>query len=159
MEFLDFLYTELKLTYYPMRAAKEFLFAVPQFLTEPLSQSDRECIAKYVKSIFNQDPPIPKRPHLVTWNVDIALNFLQQWADNEKLQLNDLGGKISLLILLATICRISDVAQLDMACSTTMEQGLEFRLQHPTKYFTENNMVFGVTNFFIFPWMKSQLFR
>ena len=90
MEFLDFLYTELKLTYYPMRARKEFLFAVSQFCIEPLSQWDREFIAKYVKSIFNQDPPIPQRPCLVTWNVDIALDFLQQWEDNETLQLNDL---------------------------------------------------------------------
>ena len=146
LEFLDFLHLDLKLTYYPMRAAKEFLSAVSKFLKDPLSQSDCECIAKYIKSIFNQNPPIPKRPHLVTWNVDIALDFLQQWDDNQNLQLNNLGGKILLLILLATMCRISDVAQLDMATSTTTDTGLEFHLQNPTKCFTENNMVFGGTN-------------
>ena len=137
---------DLKLTYYLIRAAKEFLSAVSKFLKDPLSQSDSECIAKYVKSIFNQNPPIPKRPCLITWNVDIALNFLQQWDDNQQLQLNDLGDKISLLILLATMCRISDVAQLDMATSTTTDSGLEFCLQNPTKCFTENNMAFGGTN-------------
>ena len=146
LEFLHFLHSDLKLTYYPMRAAKEFLSAVSKFLRDPLTQSDRECIAKYVKSIFNRNPPIPKRPRLVTWNVDVALDFLQQWDDNQKLQLNDLAGKISLLILLSTMCRISDVAQLDMATSTATDSGLEFRLQNPTKCFTENNMAFGGTN-------------
>ena len=146
LEFLDFLNSDLKLTYYPMRAAKDFLSAVSKFLRDPLTQSDRECIAKYVKNIFNRNPPIPKRPRLITWNVDIALDFLQQWDDNQKLQLNDLAGKISLLILLSTMCRISDVAQLDMATSTATDSSLEFRLQNPTKCFTENNMAFGGTN-------------
>ena len=99
-----------------------------------------------MKSIFNRNPPIPKRPRLITWNVDIALDFLQQWDDNQKLQLNDLAGKISLLILLSTMCRISDVAQLDMATSTATDSGREFHLQNPTKCFTENNMAFGGTN-------------
>ena len=50
-----------------------------------------------------------------------------------------------MLILLANMCRISDVAQLDLAQMTRGDGHLSFRLETPTKNFTEANMNFGGT--------------
>ena len=48
-----------------------------------------------------------------------------------------------MLILLANMCRISDVAQLDLAQMTRGEGHLSFWLETPTKTFTEANMNFS----------------
>ena len=80
---------------------------------------------------------------MITWNVDVVLDYFIAAGDNESLLLNDLAGKISMLVMLSTMCRLSDVLQLDMKNMTETEDFLEFRLDTPTKTFTEYNMAFG----------------
>ena len=143
LSFLDYCSTTLDLSFYPIRYTKEFLFTVSRFLVRPLSESDRECILKFVKGVFHQKPPIPTRPRMVTWNVDVVLDFLNAWHENEAMSLNDLAGKMALLTLLASMCRIGDVCQMDIKAMTKKEKSLEFRLATPTKTFTENNLGWG----------------
>ena len=134
---------ELHLTFYAIRASKEFLFAVSRLLIKPFSESDKECITKYIRGVFNRRPLIPRRNRMVTWNVDVVLDYFTAAGDNKSLPLNDLAGKISMLVMLSTMCRLSDVSQLDILNMTETQDFLEFRLDTPTKTFTEYNMAFG----------------
>ena len=136
----------LDLSFYLIRYTKEFLFTISKFLVCPLSESDRECILKFVKGIFHKNPPILIHPRMVTWNVDVVLDFLTDWSDNEDMSLNDLVGKMSLLTLLASMCHIGDICQIDIRNMSWREDSLEFRLDTPTKMFTEHNMDWGGTS-------------
>ena len=80
---------------------------------------------------------------MVTWNVDVVLDYFTSAGDNKGLPLNDLAGKISMLVMLSTMCRLSGVSQLDINNMTETPNFLEFRLDTPTKTFTEYNMAFG----------------
>ena len=143
LAYLDYCVNDLHLTFYAIRASKEFLFAVLRLLIKPFSESDKECITKYIQGVFNKRPPIPHRNRMVTWNVDVVLDYFTSAGDNEGLPLNDLAGKISMLVMLSTMCRLSDVSQLDINNMTETPNFLEFRLDTPTKTFTEYNMAFG----------------
>ena len=146
---LDFLYhcvEKLNLSFYAMRATKEFLVTISKLLTKPLSSSDLECMSKFIRGVFNARPPVPyTKSSPVTWNVDIPLTYIKNGPSNEEMGMSQLGGKIAMLILLANMCRISDVAQLDLAQMTRGEGHLSFWLETPTKTFTKANMNFGGT--------------
>ena len=124
------------MTFYAIRASKEFLFAVSRL-------SIKECITKYIRGVFNKRPPIPHRNRMVTWNVDMVLDYFTNEGDNESLPLNDLAGKIPMLVMLSTMCMLSNVSQLDIKNMTESDDFVEFRLDTPTKTFTEYNMAFG----------------
>ena len=127
-----------------MRATKEFLVNISKLLTTPLSRSDMECMSKFIRGVFNARPLVPyTKSSPVTWNVDIPLSYIKNGPSNEEMGMSQLGGKIAMLILLANMCRISDMAQLDLAQMTRGEGHLSFRLETPTKTFTEANMNFG----------------
>ena len=140
LSFLDYCRSTLDLSFYPIRYTKEFLFTISKFLAHPLSDSDKECIVKFVKGVFHQNPPILTHPCMVTWNVDVVLDFLMDWSNNEDMSLNDLVGKMSLLTLLASMCRIGDICQMDIRNMSRRDDSLEFRLDAPTKMFTEHNI-------------------
>ena len=143
--YLDYCVNELHLTFYAIRASKEFLFAISRLLVKPFSDSDKECIAKYIQGVFNKRPLIPHRNRMVMWNVDVVLDYFVTAGSNESIPLNDLAGKISMLVMLSTMCRLSDVAQLNTKNMTETSDLVEFRLDTPTKTFTEYNMASGGT--------------
>ena len=101
-----------------------------------LSQSQMGCIYRYVQGVFNRNPPIKKS--MKTWDIDIALDYFKASGSNNELPLNDLAGKISLslLILLSRMCRIGEVAQLDLKHMEQTQGRLTFTLPKPTKTFT-----------------------
>ena len=63
---------------------------------------------------------------MVTWNVDVVLDYFTSAGDNAALALNNLAGKISMLVILSTMCRLSDVSQLDLKNMTETENFVEF---------------------------------
>ena len=127
-----------------MRAQKEFLFSVSKLLNNKLSVSDKECITKYDKGCFNLKPPIPHvRSAPVSWNVDTVLNHINVGKDNKELGMNELAGKITMWVLLTNMCRLGDVAQLDLSNLSRSEVCLKFRLPNPTKMFTKAAMMQG----------------
>ena len=144
LEFLHHGVTVWNLTYYSLRACKEFLFNVSQFITSPLTASDKECIKQFLRGVFNTNPPVRQRPRLVTWNVDMVLDYLSGAGDNDAIPLNNLAGKACMLIMLSTMCRMGDAFQLDTREMAQIEEYISFRLSHPTKTFTDNNCDFGV---------------
>ena len=82
---------------------------------------------------------------MVTWNVDVVLDYFTSAGSNETIPLNDLAGKISILVMLSTMCRLSYVSQLNTKNMTETRDLVEFRLETPTKTFTKYNMAFGGT--------------
>ena len=48
LAYLDCCVNELHLTFYAIRASKEFLFAVSRLLIKPFPDLDKECITKYI---------------------------------------------------------------------------------------------------------------
>ena len=150
LEFLHPGVTVWNLMYYLLRACKEFLFNVSRFITSPFTASDKECIKQFLRGVFNTNPPVRQRPQLVTWNVDVVLDYLSGAGDNDAIPLNNLAGKACMLIMLSTMCRMGDAFQLDTREMARTEEYISFRLSHPTKTFTDNSCDFGsrgATNF------------
>ena len=48
LAYLDYCVNELHLMFYAIRAANEFLFTISRLLVKPFSDSNRECITKYI---------------------------------------------------------------------------------------------------------------
>ena len=143
LEFLHHGVTVWNLTYYSLWACKEFLFNVSRFITSPLTASDKECIKQFLRGVFNTNPPVRQCPWLVTWNVDVVLDYLSGAGDNDAIPLNNLAGKACMLIMLSTMCRMGDAFQLDTREMAWTEEYISFRLSHQTKTFTDNNCDFG----------------
>ena len=59
LEFLHHGVSVWKLTYYLLRACKEFLFNVSQFLMSPLTVSDKECIKQFLRGGVQHQPASP----------------------------------------------------------------------------------------------------
>ena len=89
-----------------------------------------------MKGVFNKKPPIKQRSKLRSWDVDIVLDHLVSGADNKVMDLSELAGKLCLLILLNRMCRIGELAILDLEKMEISEGSVCFTLPVPTKTFT-----------------------
>ena len=99
-----------------------------------MSLDKKEVIAKFMKGVFNKKPPIKQR--LKLWDIDIVLDHLVSGADNKVMDLSELAGKLCLLILLSRMCRIGELAMLDLEKMEISEGSVCFTLPVPTKIFT-----------------------
>ena len=79
---------------------------------------------------------------MVTWNVDVVLDYLTRAGDSDAIPLNNLAGKVCMLIMLSTMHRMGDVYQLDITEMKGKDDYVSFRLKNPTKTFTDNNCDF-----------------
>ena len=101
-----------------------------------LTNADKEVINKFMQGVFNTKPPVKTRSKLKSWDVDIALDYLTVGPDNKVMDLSDLAGKLCLLVLLSRMCRIGELAQLDLEHMVISEGSVCFTLPVPTKTFT-----------------------
>ena len=144
LECLQFCFEQLKLSYYAIRQMKEFVFCMSKLLNNSLSTSDRECIVRFVKGVFNERPPIKfSKTAPISWNVDTVLKYFKNHKGNHDMGLNELGGKAALLVLLSTMCRIGDVSQMNINRMKHNGDYIEFELSTPTKTFTDNSSYGG----------------
>ena len=136
LEFLEYLSSKLKLSYNAIRDGKQFIMAINKLKKVAMSQDEKEVIAKFMKAIFNKKPPIKQWPKLKSWDVDIVLDHIISQADNKAMELAELAGKLCLLVLLSRMCRIGELAMLDLENMEISEGSISFTLPVPTKMFT-----------------------
>ena len=89
---------------------------------------------KFLRGVFNEQPPIPKPK--CTWDVNIVLDYFVTLGPNDQLQYLQLAGKCALLLMLATMCRLGDIMQTDLTHMKRINNGVEFHLSKPTKTFS-----------------------
>ena len=135
LDFLEYLSTGLELSYCAVYDGKQFVMAIVKLLGSTLSATDKEVVNKFMKGIFNKKPPI-KRLKMRSWDVDIALDFFSNGSKNKNLLISELAGKVCLLILLSRMCRIGELALLDLEHMEILDGAMTFTLQMPTKTFT-----------------------
>ena len=136
LDFLYYLSTGLNLTYCDVQDGKQFVMAIVKLLGNSLSAADKEVMSKFMKGIFNKKPPIKEHSKMHSWDVDIALDFFSTGCKNEHLLISELAGKVCLLILPSRMCRIGELALLDLEHMDIMDSAVTFTLQMPTKTFT-----------------------
>jgi len=73
--------------------------------------NESELPSRYIKGKLNQRPP---RGLSAIWNAEDALLKLESWGRTESLTLDQLTRKTVLLLRLATACRTSDLALIDV---------------------------------------------
>ena len=136
LEFLKYLSTDLELSYNAVQDGKQFVMAINKLKKVGMSSDEKEVITKFMKGVFNKKPPIKQRLKLRSWNVDIVLDHLVSGADNKVMDLSELAGKLCLLIPLNRMCRIGELAILDLEKMEISEGSVCFTLPVPTKTFT-----------------------
>ena len=114
LEFLEHLSSELQLSYNAVRDGKQFVMAINKLKKVAMSPADKEVIAKFMKAVFNKKPPIKHRPKIKSWDVDIVLDHIVSQENNAAMELSELAGKLCLLVLLSRMCRIGELALLDL---------------------------------------------
>jgi len=69
-------------------------------LEEKCTVGSHPLVCKFLRGVFNRRPIIPKSS--VTWDTDVALNFLRKWSPAKCLSLSQWTTKVVLLCLLVT---------------------------------------------------------
>ena len=92
-----------------------------------------------MQASFNVKPPRREKcTH--AWDVNIALDFLPKLGNNYAMPLNTLASKRELLILLAKMCRLSEVCDLKLSCMKWFSDSVEFTLPALTKMYYISTM-------------------
>ncbi|KAJ1108731.1 hypothetical protein NDU88_006101, partial [Pleurodeles waltl] len=76
-------------------------------------------------------PPSPK--YNVMWDVNLVLRFLTSWPNNDFLSLKQLSAKLTMLLCLVSIKRVSDVKALDVSSFYFSPLGVSFQVKRRTK--------------------------
>ena len=139
LAFLNYLHTDRGNSYYALKDARYFLVSIAKINETPYTANDMQLISRYMKGIFNANPPITRTPSS-TWNVDMVLDHFTIAGPNTDIPLNTLAGKVALLILLTRMCRVGEVAQLDTQSMIESEESLTFYLNKPVKNCTPSNV-------------------
>ena len=73
---------------------------------------------------------------LVSWDINIVLNFLPTLGENSDMHINILGAKVGLLVLLSKMCRLNEVMGFTLSGMEDCGTCIQFTLPYPTKTFT-----------------------
>ena len=82
--------------YSSINSARSAVSAITMDMTETLGQSP--LISKFMRGVFNSRPQLPR--YAATWDVNIVLQFLKNWAPARSLALKQLSLKTALWLLL-----------------------------------------------------------
>ena len=138
LEFLDFLAKDLDSSVASLKGAKYFACTMAKLCGKLFSQTDHIYLLQYIRGVFNKRP-LPVKKSIESWNVDIVLDHLVASGPNLQLGLNYLATKTVILILMARMCRIGEVAQLNTEFMHEGKNYLEFWLPQPCKTVTVTN--------------------
>ncbi|XP_056409862.1 uncharacterized protein LOC130334535 [Hyla sarda] len=88
-------------------------------------------VCRLLKGIRFRRPPLPK--YNSTWDVNLILDLFVSWEDNDSLSLKFLSFKLTVLLCLISIKRISDVRALDISRMQYSPEGVIFTVYRRTK--------------------------
>ncbi|XP_074636846.1 uncharacterized protein LOC141894991 [Acropora palmata] len=110
MDVLEFLHTQLHLSYSALNTARSALSCVISIDNVPVGQHPLVC--HFVKGAFERKPP--SRKYYAIWDVRQVLNFLKTMSPNSSLSLMELSLKLSMLLALVSIQRKQTLLQLNI---------------------------------------------
>ena len=110
MDVLEFLHTQLHLSYSALNTARSALSCVISIDNVPVGQHPLVC--RFVKSAFERKPP--SRKYYAIWDVRQVLNVLKTLSQNSSLSLMELSLKLSMLLALVSIQRKQTLSQLNI---------------------------------------------
>ena len=88
-------------------------------------------VCRLLRGIRFQRPPRPR--YQATWDVSKVLDMFARWEDNSDLPLRLLSIKLTVLLCLVSIKRVSDVKALDISRRQFSPQGVKFSVIRRTK--------------------------
>lgn len=68
-------------------------------------------VVKLLRATYNLNPPKPK--YSFTWDPNVVLDFAKADGENESLRLNRLSAKLTTLIALTSLLRVSEIAAIE----------------------------------------------
>ncbi len=88
-------------------------------------------IVKLMRGAYNKKPPVPKYSGF--WDVSTVVDYLISLGPNSGLSFPDLSKKLVVLLALSSLCRVSELANIDRD-SIVMDEGqAKFSLSKPRK--------------------------
>ena len=111
LDFFRFLQDQMKIPLRQLQHVRSFVTISRRLTSRPFTESELEIIKKFLGGILNQNPQkVVTAP--VSWDIETMFKYLSKLPNNKNLILQQLGGKVALLILLSTMCRSREVVQL-----------------------------------------------
>lgn len=95
-------------------------------------------ICRLLRGVRFSKPPLAKYTNL--WDVNSVLRLFSNWPDNSALTLKMLSAKLTMLLCLVSIKRVSDVKALDITTRQFAPTGVLFKVSRRTK--TNLNTIF-----------------
>lgn len=87
---------------------------------------DHPLVVQLLKGCFNNNPPRPRYDS--TWDPDIVFRYLTSLGDNSSLSLPQLSQKLVILLALATLMRVSELASISFQSLSFSELAASFSL-------------------------------
>lgn len=119
---LDFLYTQLRLSYSSLNTARSALSCIISIDNVPVGKHPLVC--RFLKGAFENKPPSNK--HYAIWDVRTVLEFLKTFTPNSSLTLKDMSLKLTMLLALVTIQRKQTLTQLKINDNCMIKSDTQF---------------------------------
>ena len=136
---MDFAREEWQVSIHTLISMKHFFSVCRKMSGFPLKDYEVEILHKFLSGVHNQDPVCKVKAPL-TWDVQILLDYFTNLPPNSILTFQELAGKLALLFLICSGCRIGEVFQIRLSCMKMVtvdnELVIEVHLSEPTKTFT-----------------------
>ena len=88
-------------------------------------------VVKLMRGVYNKKPPTPRYSHF--WEVDSVIEFLISLGPNSELSFKNLSMKLAMLLALSSLCRVSELANIDRDSVIFLNDQAKFALQKPRK--------------------------
>ena len=100
-------------------------------MVEGQSVGQHPIIARLMKGVFHDRPPLPR--YTSTWNVQVVITYLESLGATESLDLKMLTWKTVMLLALTCPSRSADVSKLDDRGRHYKPDGVTFIPHHLSK--------------------------
>ena len=131
-DILDFLlqrFVELEYNYKKIKNCRASLHTL--FEARSDNVLDSPVFEWFFKAAFNINPPVHCK--VITWNIDKVLDHLECLSKPQSLSKIELGGKLALLILLATGAHVNEIFGMNLDTIEFLSDGFKFSINHMAK--------------------------
>lgn len=119
---LEFLYTQLHLSYSSINSARSALSCFIYIDNFPVGKHPIVC--RFLKGAFERKPPANK--HYAIWDVQTVLAYLKTFTPNSGLSLKKLSHKLTMLLALVTIQRKQTLIHLNINNGCMIQSDVQF---------------------------------
>ena len=113
--------------YLTIVVGKQFVSLCRTIKGQPFSKQEKFILDKFITGALNTRPPTKWKMQEI-WDVNTLLDYLVKAPENTDLPINQLAGKLFLLIALSQMCRTNEIMQLNLDHMRIMGNGIEFTL-------------------------------